>query len=77
MRKHGSDYVLTLKAWLDHPGTPSDAARSLHVHPNTLRYRIQRITDLTPLDLGDADVRLALHVQLHAQLRSAGPSGRA
>lgn len=77
-RKHGIDYVLTLKAWLDHPGTPSDAARSLHVHPNTLRYRIQRITELNPLDLGDADVRFAVaRAAARATAIPAGPSGRA
>ena len=34
-------------------------ARSIHVHPNTMRYRMARIADLAGLDLDDATVRLA------------------
>jgi DNA-binding PucR family transcriptional regulator len=63
---HGSDYLLTLTAWLDHPGRPTDAARAIHVHPNTMRYRMNRIADLAGLDLEDPVVRLAVRLQLAA-----------
>lgn len=63
---HGTDYLRTLAAWLDHPGAPAAAARSIHVHPNTMRYRMQRIADLAALDLGDPTVRLATRLQLEA-----------
>lgn len=62
----GSDYLRTLAAWLDHPGAPTAAARSIHVHPNTMRYRMQRIADLAALDLDDPLVRLAVRLQLAA-----------
>jgi hypothetical protein len=65
---HSSDHLRTLAAWLDHPGAPGRAARVLHVHPNTLRYRMSRIADLAGLDLGDPQVRLALRLQLAAVL---------
>ncbi|KRF28907.1 CdaR family transcriptional regulator [Phycicoccus sp. Soil802] len=61
-----SDYLRTLAAWLDHPGAPTSAARSIHVHPNTMRYRMARIADLAGLDLDDATVRLAVRLQLAA-----------
>jgi DNA-binding PucR family transcriptional regulator len=71
LRRHdaerGSGYLATLGAWLDHPGEPALAARSLHVHPNTLRYRMGRITALPELegvDLADPRTRLALRLQL-------------
>lgn len=68
LRRHdeeqGSDYLHTLAAYLDHPAAPGAAAAAIHVHPNTLRYRMQRISELADIDLLDADVRLALQLQL-------------
>jgi hypothetical protein len=63
---HGSDHLVTLAAWLDHPGAPAAAARAIHVHPNTMRYRMHRIADLAGLDLHDPVVRLATRLQLEA-----------
>ncbi len=65
-REAGTAYLATLAAWLDHPGEPAVAARTIHVHPNTLRYRMQRLTSLAVLDLHDPDTRLALQLQLRA-----------
>jgi hypothetical protein len=66
--QRGSDYVETLAAWLDHPGAPAQAARAIHVHPNTMRYRMARVADLAGLDLADPVVRLAVRLQLAAEL---------
>jgi DNA-binding PucR family transcriptional regulator len=65
---HRSDYLRSLAAWLDHPGAPGEAARSIHVHANTLRYRMTRNADLAGLDLDDPVVRLATRLQLAAAL---------
>lgn len=62
--ERGTGYLRTLTEWLDHPGEPSRAARALHVHPNTLRYRMGRVVALTGLDLTDPQVRLAVRLQL-------------
>jgi len=64
--ERGSGYVETLAAWLDHPGAPTRAAQAIHVHPNTMRYRMARIADLAGLDLDDPVVRLAVRLQLAA-----------
>ncbi len=64
--EHHSDYLRTLAAWLDHPGSPTRAAHSIHVHPNTMRYRMARIADLAGLDLKDPTVRLAVRLQIAA-----------
>ena len=48
----------------DHP------AESLFVHRNTLLYRMDRIQELTGLQLDQANMRLALHLALRLwQLR--------
>jgi GTP-sensing pleiotropic transcriptional regulator CodY len=64
----GTHHVDTLYEWLRHPGDPRAAGRALRIHPNTLRYRMARISELAGVDLEDADVRLALLTQL-ASLR--------
>lgn len=63
---HRTAYAHTVAAWLDHPGDPRAAAEALHVHPNTLRYRLQRLSEVVELDLHDAQTRLALRLQLRA-----------
>lgn len=63
-RSHGTEYVDTLYHWLRRPGDPRGAAADLRVHPNTLRYRMRKLLELSGLDLDDPDVRLALTAQL-------------
>ena len=36
----------TLRAWLDHQGEVSRVAAELHVHPQTVRYRLGRLREL-------------------------------
>ena len=36
----------TLRSWLLHQGRREDVARDLHVHPQTVRYRMQQLRDL-------------------------------
>lgn len=64
--EHGSDYVPTLGAYLECFGDVRAAADRLHVHPNSLRYRIRRIGELAGFDLTDADQRLVLQIGLTA-----------
>ncbi|MET7543070.1 PucR family transcriptional regulator ligand-binding domain-containing protein [Streptomyces sp. NPDC005507] len=44
--EHGSDLVGTLAAFLDASGSWQRCAEQLHVHVNTLRYRLQRVEQL-------------------------------
>jgi hypothetical protein len=68
--QHGSDLVPTLRAWLDHFGDNIAAATSLHVHPNTFRYRLKRVSEVSGIDLDDRDERLSLMLQFRIFLRS-------
>ena len=58
--ENGTEFVTTLAVYLASPSL-SQAARSLFVHPNTIRYRLGQITRiLAPLDLQDPDTRATL-----------------
>jgi sugar diacid utilization regulator len=65
-KEHGSAYAATLAAWLDHPGDPQSAAKRVHVHPNTLRYRMQKLPEFVDLDLTKPVTRLAARIELRA-----------
>ncbi|MFG1931122.1 PucR family transcriptional regulator [Mycobacterium sp. NPDC048908] len=56
----------TLHAYLDGFGDIAAVAQRLHVHPNTVRYRIRRIEKLLSTSLDDPDDRLVLAVGLRA-----------
>ncbi|GGL40731.1 PucR family transcriptional regulator [Nocardia jinanensis] len=64
--EHATDYVATLRAWLDAQGDPVDAAARLGVHPNTVRNRLRKMRDLTVLALDDPRTRLAMTIDLAA-----------
>jgi hypothetical protein len=63
-RAHASEYTATLRAFFDCLGDTGAAAARLQVHPNTLRYRLRRIVEITGADFNDADARFALELQL-------------
>jgi PucR family transcriptional regulator, purine catabolism regulatory protein len=63
-KDRGGVLLKTLGAYLATNGSPTDTASRLHLHRNTVLYRLGRIEDLLQLDLRDADVRLTLHLAL-------------
>ncbi|WP_406280637.1 PucR family transcriptional regulator [Embleya sp. NBC_00896] len=56
--EHATEYTDSVLAWLDALGDVRSAAAALHIHPNTLRYRIRRAAELTGLDWDDPKTRL-------------------
>jgi hypothetical protein len=65
-RAHATEYVVTLQAWLEAHGDPVEAGERLGVHENTVRYRLRKMADLTPLQLDDGKKRLAMMIELAA-----------
>lgn len=63
-RRHRSDMVATLRAWLDAFGDVNQAAATVHVHPNTFRYRLRRLATVGGMDLADPEARFAAMLQL-------------
>ncbi|WP_447002988.1 PucR family transcriptional regulator [Saccharothrix isguenensis] len=64
--EHGSDLVGTLRVFLDCSGSWTTAAARLHVHVNTLRYRVKRVEDLLGVDLSNFAERVDLYLALQA-----------
>lgn len=56
--------VDTARAWLAAGGSTSTAARDLHVHRNTVRYRIRRLEEVTGRDLARPVDAAELYVAL-------------
>jgi len=52
----------TLEAWFAHDGRPAATADALHIHRNTLDYRLRRIGEVTGLDLARTEERMLLFV---------------
>ncbi|HEY4095390.1 MAG TPA: helix-turn-helix domain-containing protein [Baekduia sp.] len=59
--------VETLAAWLEHQGEIRPAAARLHVHPQTVRYRVAQLRELLGDRMADAGGRLELELALRAR----------
>ncbi|MFE0027449.1 helix-turn-helix domain-containing protein [Amycolatopsis sp. NPDC059021] len=61
---HKSELVHTLRVFLRNSGSWTQTSAALHVHVNTLRYRISRIAELTGRDLASFPDRVDLYLAL-------------
>jgi DNA-binding PucR family transcriptional regulator len=64
LRDAGHELLETLTAFLDQGGTVEGTGRVLFVHPNTVRYRLRRIHDVTGLAPGKARDAFTLRIAL-------------
>lgn len=62
--ENDSQLLDTLKQYLYYVGNPVAAAESLHIHRNTLLYRINKIIEFTNLNLENGDERLKIQLYL-------------
>jgi purine catabolism regulator len=62
--KSEGELLRTLDAYFAANCSPTEAATRLHVHRNTLLYRLQRIRTVADIDLDDPEVRLSLQIAL-------------
>ena len=63
---NSGELIETLRVYLDCMGRRSQASQMLHIHRNTLGYRIQRLQQLLKLDLDDSAAQLVLQLALKA-----------
>ncbi|GHH63343.1 DNA-binding protein [Streptosporangium violaceochromogenes] len=64
--EHGTSYLATLRVWLEAQGDLAAAAGRLDVHPNTVRYRLRKMAEITNLQLDVPEKRLAMIIALAA-----------
>ncbi|MBI5301536.1 MAG: helix-turn-helix domain-containing protein [Chloroflexi bacterium] len=65
-REQGTDLVQTLAAYFTHKGNLSQTAEALFVHRNTLLYRMERIKEISGLDLDNPETRFNIQLALRA-----------
>jgi DNA-binding PucR family transcriptional regulator len=63
-QKHHSNLVETLEAFLDHDANMAETAKALVVHPNTLTYRLKRISEIGEIDLKDPSQKMMLFIDI-------------
>lgn len=65
-REHRSEMLRTLQVFVGSGGSWVESARTLHLHVNTLRYRVARIEELTGRSLTTVDARVDFYLALRA-----------
>ncbi|MGP3916815.1 helix-turn-helix domain-containing protein [Nonomuraea sp. 10N515B] len=66
----------TLLAWLRHGRGAGEVAARLHVHPQTVRYRLRQLEELYGDQLADPDIRFELEIALRARQAVIGSRSR-
>jgi sugar diacid utilization regulator len=76
--QYETDLVQTVEAFLDNDGNVAGTAAKLFTHRHTIRYRLERVRELSGLDVGSTDGREKLSLGLKAMrvLGVAAPAGR-
>jgi DNA-binding PucR family transcriptional regulator len=62
-----TDLVPTLSSYLEHGGSYDAAAKAVAVHRSTLKYRLQRIREISGLDLSDPETQFSLQLATRAR----------
>ncbi|WP_372789063.1 PucR family transcriptional regulator [Paraconexibacter sp.] len=73
--QYETDLVQTVEAFLEADGNVAGTAQRLFTHRHTIRYRLERVRDLSGLDVGSTDGREKLSLGLKA-MRVLGISHR-
>jgi purine catabolism regulator len=60
----GEELIATLEAYFRNNGNLSKTSKELFVHRNTLSYRMDRIAEITGLDLANPETALAVQIAL-------------
>lgn len=71
----GSAYIRTLRTFHACDRRLAESAKALHVHVNTLKYRLRKIEELLGLDLSDVDTRFMLELTLRVHETLSGAAG--
>lgn len=80
--QYETDLVATVEAFLDADGNVAGTAQRLFTHRHTVRYRLERVRELSGLDVGSTDGRERLSLGLKAMrvlgiVHRGGPASEA
>jgi purine catabolism regulator len=67
------EFIATLEAFFEEHGNLSQTANRLHVHRNTLLYRMERIAQIGGFNLDNPETRLAVHLALKIRRLLSNP----
>lgn len=62
--RNNSDLLETLTVFLESDSNAKEAAGKIHVHVNTLNYRLKRITEIAGIDLKDPNQKTTVYLDL-------------
>ncbi|WP_294237537.1 PucR family transcriptional regulator [Pseudobutyrivibrio sp.] len=65
-KEKNSEYVMSLLSYIRYGQNLTNTAKELHIHHNTLKYRIAKIVEITNIDLTDYD--LCYHLYLSGRV---------
>lgn len=63
-REHKSDFLKTIAVYLSLNGNLKESAAFLHIHTNTLMYRLNRIAEITGKSLKETDYRTSIYLDI-------------
>jgi DNA-binding PucR family transcriptional regulator len=68
---HGTDFLHTLHEYLESPGQPTQIAKRLHIHKNTLLYRMDKIRSImgSNIEAGDDFLSFGLSYKIMRYLK--------
>jgi hypothetical protein len=72
----GPEILQTVRAYFDHQANIEQAADALHVHPNTVRYRLKRLEELSGARLRDPLTALEVWWAVATAIAGRGPLTR-
>lgn len=62
--EHNQRFLETLEVYLDHDCNTYETANTLHIHTNTLNYRLKRIREICGIDLNDFNQKIGIYIDL-------------
>lgn len=66
-RANNTEFLNTLEVYLENNCNISKAAQMLHLHRNTMMYRVEKIEDILQIDLKEAEVTFRLRLGVRAK----------
>lgn len=61
-KKEDSEYLITLRSFLENNQDTTSTANSLYLHRNTIKYRLSKIAEFMEDDFHNPLVRLHIHM---------------